>query len=52
VDRKTARRYIAAAEAVSVVRDGGDGHMTDAVIGMVVEGGASALLRWPVRSAH
>jgi hypothetical protein len=37
VDRKTVRRYVAAAEAVGVVRDGGEVQLTDAVIGMVVE---------------
>jgi len=37
VDRKTVRRYVAAAEALGVVRDGGDEQLTEAVIGMVVE---------------
>jgi transposase len=37
VDRKTVRRYVAAAEAFGVVRDGGEGQLSDEVIGMVVE---------------
>jgi hypothetical protein len=36
VDRKTARRYVAAAEAAGVVRGGGVGQLTDEVIGQVV----------------
>lgn len=36
VDRKTARRYVAAAEQVGVVRDGGEAQLTDEVIGAVV----------------
>jgi transposase len=36
VDRKTARRYVEAAEAAGVVRDGGVGQLSDAVIGLVV----------------
>jgi transposase len=36
VDRKTARRYVEAAEQVGVVRDGGAGQLDDAVIGQVV----------------
>ena len=36
VDRKTARRYVEAAEAAGVVRDGGVGQLSDAVIGQVV----------------
>jgi len=37
VDRKTVRRYIAAVEALGVVRDGGEDQLSDAIIGMVVE---------------
>jgi len=37
VDRKTARRYVEAAEQVGVARDGGVGQLCDAVIGQVVE---------------
>ena len=37
VDRKTVRRYVAAAEALGVVRGGGDGRLSDELIGMVVE---------------
>jgi transposase len=37
VDRKTVRRYVAAAEAAGVVRDGGEGQLTDALIGAVCE---------------
>jgi transposase len=37
VDRKTARRYVEAAEQVGVVRDGGAGQLDDGVIGQVVE---------------
>jgi transposase len=44
VDRKTARRYVAAAEAAGVVREGGETQLTDEVIGQVV-----AVVR-PVRS--
>ena len=36
VDRKTARRYVEAAEAVGVVRDGGVGQLSDGVIGEIV----------------
>jgi transposase len=36
VDRKTARRYVEAAEAVGVVRDGGAGQLSDGVIGEIV----------------
>jgi transposase len=36
VDRKTARRYVQAAEAAGVVRGGGWGQVTDAVVGEVV----------------
>jgi hypothetical protein len=36
VDRKTARRYVQAAEAAGVVRAGGLGQVTDEVIGRVV----------------
>jgi transposase len=37
VDRKTARRYVAAAEAAGVVRDGGEAQLTDELIGQVVQ---------------
>lgn len=37
VDRKTARRYVEAAQQVGVVRDGGVGQLSDAVIGQIVE---------------
>jgi len=37
VDRKTVRRYLAAAEAAGVDRHGGDGQLTDELIGLVVE---------------
>ena len=36
VDRKTARRYVQAAERAGVVRDGGLGQLSDDVIGRVV----------------
>jgi transposase len=36
VDRKTARRYVQAAEAAGVVRDGGVGQVSDEVVGAVV----------------
>lgn len=36
VDRKTARRYVQAAEAAGVVRGGGWGQVTDEVVGAVV----------------
>jgi len=37
VDRKTARRYVAAAQQAGVVRDGGEAQLTDAVIGQIVQ---------------
>lgn len=37
VDRKTARRYVAAAEAAGLVRDAGVGAVTDELVGAVVE---------------
>jgi transposase len=37
VDRKTVRRYVTAAEAAGVVRDGGEDQLTDALIGAVCE---------------
>lgn len=36
VDRKTARRYVQAAEAAGLVRGGGEGQLTDELIGAVV----------------
>src|SRR5881397_1521123 len=36
VDRKTARRYVQAAQQAGVVREGGPGQVTDEVIGAVV----------------
>ena len=36
VDRKTARRYVEAAQAAGLVRDGGPGQLTDELIGAVV----------------
>jgi transposase len=36
VDRKTARRYVQAAQAAGVLQDGGAGQLSDAVIGAVV----------------
>ncbi|HEX9030815.1 MAG TPA: IS21 family transposase [Streptosporangiaceae bacterium] len=35
VDRKTARRYVAAAEAAGLAREGGEGQLTDELIGQV-----------------
>jgi transposase len=37
VDRKTARRYVQAAQAAGVVRDGGLGQLCDELIGQVVD---------------
>ncbi len=37
VDRKTARRYVAAAEAAGLTRDGGVEAVTDELVGVVVE---------------
>ena len=37
IDRKTARRYIAAAVELGVDRDGGEGQLSDELIGQVVE---------------
>ena len=36
-DRKTARRYVAAAEAAGLVRDVGVGAVTDELVGQVVD---------------
>lgn len=36
-DRKTIRRYVEAAEAAGVVRDGGQEQLTDELLGAVVE---------------
>ncbi len=36
VDRKTARRYVAAAAQTGLLRDGGEGQLTDELIGAVV----------------
>jgi DNA-binding IclR family transcriptional regulator len=36
VDRKTARRYVEAAVAAGVVRDGGEQQLTDELIGAVI----------------
>ena len=36
VDRKTARRYVAAGEAAGLRRDGGEGRLCDELIGAVV----------------
>jgi hypothetical protein len=37
VDRKTARRYVAAAEAAGLVRTDGEAQLTDELIGQVVD---------------
>jgi transposase len=37
VDRKTARRYVVAAQAAGLARDGGGGAVTDELVGAVVE---------------
>ena len=37
IDRKTARRYITAAVELGVARDGGEGQLSDELIGQVVE---------------
>lgn len=37
VDRKTVRRYVTAAETLGLVRDGGEGQLSDEFIGSVVE---------------
>jgi transposase len=37
VDRKTARRYVEAAQAAGLVREGGAGQLTDELIGQVVD---------------
>ena len=37
VDRKTARRYVEAAVAVGLARDGGEGQLSDLFLGQVVE---------------
>jgi DNA-binding IclR family transcriptional regulator len=42
VDRKTARRYVAAAEAEGLVRDAGVEALTDELVGAVVAA-------WPLR---
>ena len=37
LDRKTVRRYVAAGEAAGLVRDGGEGQLSDGFVGSVVE---------------
>jgi hypothetical protein len=37
VDRKTARRYVEAAVAAGLARDGGTGQLTDELVGQVAE---------------
>jgi hypothetical protein len=37
VDRKTVRRYIETAQAAGLVREGGEGQLTNALIGAVIE---------------
>ena len=37
MDRKTARRYVAAAEAAGLSRDAGSEGLTDELVGLVVE---------------
>ena len=37
LDRKTVRRYVSAAQGCGVARDGGDGQLSDEVIGAVIE---------------
>jgi hypothetical protein len=37
VDRKTVRRYVAAAVELGLVRDGGEEQLTDEFVGLVVE---------------
>jgi transposase len=37
VDRKTARRYVEAAQAAGLARDGGEDQLTDELVGQVVE---------------
>jgi hypothetical protein len=37
VDRKTARRYVEAAVAAGLARDGGAGQLTDELVGQVAE---------------
>ena len=37
VDRKTARRYVAAAAGAGLARDGGPGQLTDELVGQVAE---------------
>src|ERR1700729_4065290 len=39
VDRKTARRYVAAAAEAGLARDGGPGQLTDELVGQVAEAG-------------
>jgi hypothetical protein len=47
VDRKTARRYVEAAVAAGLVRDGGEGQLSDELLGAVV-----AAVRPARRSGH
>ena len=37
MDRKTVRRYVEAAESLGLARDGGDGQLSDVLVGQVVE---------------
>ena len=42
VDRKTARRYVEAALAAGLVRDGGEGQLSDELVGAVIAAVRSA----------
>jgi DNA-binding IclR family transcriptional regulator len=47
VDRKTARRYVEAAQAAGLVRDGGESQLTDELIGSAI-----AAVRPARRNSH
>ena len=49
VDRKTVRRYVEAAEALGLVRDGGEEQLSDELIGSVVEAVRPHRVRRPRR---
>ena len=51
-DRKTIRRYVEAAEAAGVVRDGGQEQLTDELLGAVVEAVRPSRPRGAVRRGN
>jgi hypothetical protein len=46
VDRKTVRRYVDAAQALGLARDGGEAQLSDEFVGVGGGGGAPPPRRW------